>query len=168
MVKSLDQYFSIAVTTTTGTWIPFGSIPGFSSIDDIVMKTWVNYYDNCITLDFLKNETVSEEGISTIWIDMYGKYNPSQMAVEVIPVDRGLFTDRALKNTRLFYFGPNILMEKGVPHGTYDDYILELNQDKYVEHDPSKNCKNYPYQEYNNYNACDKNFTLRRGSEILL
>ena len=167
-VQSLNEYFGIAVTTTTGKVIQFGKAQRQVTLDSVIMQTWVNYFDNCISVDFLKQETVGEEGISSIWIAMTGKYDPSQMAVEVVPLDRGLFTDRTLKSTKLYYNGPNIVMEKGVPYGTYDDYILELNQDRYVENDPSKNCKNYPYQKYNNYNDCDKNFTLRRGSEILL
>ena len=166
-MKSLDHYFAIAVTTATGTLFQFGNQDGFKSIDDVVIKTWVNYYDNCIALDFLKHDIIRKEGISSIWIDMTGKYNSSLMAVEVIPLDRSFLTDRTLKNTRLFYNGPNIVMEKGVPSGTYDDYILELNQDKYVENDPSKNCRNYPYQDYDNYNDCDKNFTLKSGDETL-
>ena len=102
MVKSLDHYFAIAVTTATGTLFQFGNQDGFKSIDDVVIKTWVNYYDNCIALDFLKHDIIRKEGISSIWIDMTGKYNSSLMAVEVIPLDRSLLTDRTLKNTRLF------------------------------------------------------------------
>ena len=166
-MKSLDQYFAIAVTTAADILVQFGNQDGFKSIDDVVIKTWVNYYDNCIALDFLKHDIIRKEGISSIWIDMIGKYNSSLMAVEVIPLDRSLLTDRTLKSNRLFYNGPNIVMEKGVPTGTYDDYILELNQDKYVENDPSKNCRNYPHQDYDNYNDCDKNFTSRSGDETL-
>ena len=162
-VQSLDDYFAIAVTTTTKELVYFEKIrPGSSSVDSVIMKAWVNYYDNCITVDFLKNETVRQGGISTIWIDVLKKrYNTSLMATEIIPVDRNLFTDRTLKNTKLFYNGPNIALEKGASDGAYDDYILEIKQDTYMENDPSKNCKKYPNQKFESYNHCDKDFTLR-------
>ena len=167
LVKSLNDYFGIAVTTTKENVFGFGTgNPSWQvSIDSILVDSWVNYFDNCITLDFLKNETIKEEGIRDIYVDFYDKYNASLMSVEIIPLDRNLFTERTLKNTRLYYFGPNIVMEKGVFTGAYDDYILELRQDRYVEHDPSKNCKNYPNKEYESYNACDKNFTLTTLAE---
>ena len=132
--------------TTKEKWVYFDIRRGFSSIDSIVMKAWVNYYDNCITVDFLKIESVRQEGISTIWIDVLRKrYNTSLMASEIIPLDRNIFTDRTLKSTKLFYNGPNIALEKGASDGAYDDYILELKQDTYMENAPSKNCRTSPF-----------------------
>ena len=63
-------------------------------------------------------------------------------------------------------------MEKNAPYGTYDDYILELKQDRYVENDPSKNCKNYPTRKHKSYNVCDREFVRRTltkhfGSEFV-
>ena len=128
--------------------------------------------DNCITVDFLKNQTISEEGITSVWVDLHNEYNSSLMSVEIIPLDRNLFTERRLKNTMLYYYGPNIVVEKNAPYGTYDDYILELKQDRYVENDPSKNCKNYPTRKHKSYNVCDKEFVRRTltkhfGSEFV-
>ena len=113
-MQSLDDYLAITVTTTTEELVHFGNFqPGSSSIDSVIKKAWVNNYDNCITVDFLNNETVREEGISTIWIDVLRKrYNTSLNAIEIIPVDRNLFTDRTLKSTKLFYDGPNIALVK--------------------------------------------------------
>ena len=110
-VQSLDDYLAITVTTTTEELVFFRNIrPGSSSIDSDIKKAWVNYYDNCITVDFLKNEIVRQGGISTIWIDVLKKqYNTSLMAIEIIPVDRNLFTDRTLKSTNLHLLVKNTL-----------------------------------------------------------
>ena len=59
------------------------------------------------------------------------------------------------------------MLEKGVSDGAYDDYIVELKQDTYMEHDPSKNCRNYPNQRFQSYNHCDKDFTLRTPQKAL-
>ena len=63
------------------------------------------------------------------------------------------------------HFGPNIVLEKDIPHGSSDEYILELKQDIFVENDPSKNCVKYPTADYETYNDCDKHFTLKTLAE---
>ena len=146
--------------------IPVSLINFNFSIDSIVVETWVNYFDNCVTVDFLKNDVIRAEGIANIFVYIFDQtFHSDFTSVEIIPVDRNLFTDRNLKNTRLYYFGPNIVMAKDAPPRSSDDYILELKQDIFVENDASKNCVNYPNADYDSYNDCDKNFTLRKLAE---
>ena len=175
-MRSLDDFLQILVTTKTNNIVAFGDfnthfVTFNISIDTIVVETWVNYFDNCITVDFLKNGVVKEEGILNIWIQAstfgprFPRFDFSKMSLEIIPVDRNLFTDRNLKYTRLYYFGPNIVLEKDIPFGSSDDYILELKQDIFVENDPSKNCVKYPTADYETYNDCDKDFTLKTLAE---
>ena len=114
----------------------------------------------------MKNDVIRAEGIANIFVyifdDTLGSHYTS---IEVIPVDRNLFTERNLKNTRLYYFGPNIAMGENAPYRSSDDYILELKQDIFVENDPSKNCANYPNAQCDSYNDCDKKFTLKKLSD---
>ena len=135
------------------------------SIDSLVVETWVNYFDNCLSVDFLKNNVIRAEGIANIFVFIFDETFSKFTSVEIVPVDRNLFTDRNLKNTRLFYFGPNIVMSKEAPYRSSDDYILELKQDIFVEDDPSKNCVNFPTREFQSYNDCDKNFTITKLAE---
>ena len=122
------------------------------------METWVNYRDNCVTIDLLKNDDIREVGIANIYIYLKDHtLNASFTSLQIIPIDRNLFTERHLKSTKLYTSGPNIVMDKNAPYRSYDSYILELRQNTFVE-----NCANYPNSEYDSYNNCDKNFTLRK------
>ena len=66
VVRSLDDFLQILVTTKTGNEVAFGDFKTYLvnfnvSIDTIVVDTWVNYFDNCITVDFLKNDLVRKK-----------------------------------------------------------------------------------------------------------
>ena len=165
MVKSLDEYLHILVETTTGNTLLYGDFATENmlyntSIDTITIDTWISHFDNCITVDFTKDEIILRENIAYIWIEPDQRFISLNMSLEIVPLDRHLFTDRNLKNTRLFYSGKNIVIDKDAPLGSSDDYILELRRDVFVEQDRSKNCRNFPTSAYESYNECDKNFTL--------
>ena len=169
-MESLDEYLHILVRTTTGSTLLFGdsvldSMVYNISIDTITIDTWINHFDNCITLDFAKDEIILKENIAYIWIEPHQSFISLNMSLEIVPLDRHLFTDRNLKNTRLYYSGHNIVIDKDAPFGSSDDYILELSQDVFVEKDHSKNCRNYPTSAFESYNECDKNFILSTLAE---
>ena len=84
------------------------------SIDTIVVETWVNYFDNCVKIDFVKNAIIAEEGIEIIYIYPNSE---STVSFEIVPVDRKLFTDRNLKFTKLYNPGGDIILERGAPNG---------------------------------------------------
>ena len=130
------------------------------------METWVNYIDNCLTVDLLKYNDIRQVGIANIFVYVYDTtLNSSFNSLQIIPIDRNLFTERHLKSTKLYYSGPNIVMDKNAPNRSTDSYIMELKQNTFVENDPSKHCVNYPNSENESYNDCDKNFTMRKLAE---
>ena len=130
------------------------------------METWVNYIDNCVTIDLLKNDDIHGMGIANIFVYVNDlTLKSSFTSLQIIPIDRNLFTERYLKSTKLYYSGPSIVMDKNAPYRSSDSYILKLKQNKFVENDRSKNCVNYPNSEYDSYNDCDKSFTLRKLAE---
>ena len=96
------------------------------------METWVNYIDNCLTFDLLKNND------DNIFVYVYDHtLNSSFNSLQIIPIDRNLFTERHLKSTKLYYSGPNIVMDKNAPYRSTESYIMELKQNTFVENDPS-------------------------------
>ena len=165
VVRTLDDYLHMIVTTTTGKTLLFGDFETpwnryNISIDSIVVDTWTSYFDNCIAVDFLKSDLLVKEEISYIWIEPNSNSSLSNKSLEIIPLDRSLFTDRNLKDTKLYYSGYNIELEKDAPFGSSDDYVLELQQNIFLRHDLSKNCVDYPTNKYESYNDCDKDFVL--------
>ena len=102
------------------------------------METWVNYIDNCLTVDLLKYNDIRQVGIANIFVYVYDTtLNSSFNSLQIIPIDRNLFTERHLKSTKLYYSGPNIVMDKNAPYRSTESYIMELKQNTFVENDPS-------------------------------
>ena len=69
MVKSLDEYLHILVETTTGNTLLYGDFATENmlyntSIDTITIDTWISHFDNCITVDFTKDEIILRENIA--------------------------------------------------------------------------------------------------------
>jgi hypothetical protein len=147
-----------SISIFTGTYANTGNVVNFGpNLQHVIVDTWINWFDNCVLVDFLKDETLRREGISTI----YFYFSSRPLSVNIIPEDRNLVTERALQNNMLYYFGPTVEMSIDTPEGSYDNYIMELKQEVYVEHDQSKNCMNYPNKTYESYNACDKAYVKR-------
>ena len=174
LVRSLDDHLHMIVRTTTGKTLHFGDenfengkfgVRYNISFDSIVVDTWTSYFDNCIAVDFLLCDSLEKEEISYIWIEPNSNSFFARKSLEIIPLDRSLFTDRNLKDTKLYYSGYNIELEKGVPFGSSDDYVLELQQNIFVRDDLSKNCVDYPTKRYESYNDCDKDFVLTTLAE---
>ena len=72
-------------------------------------------------IDFLKNDVIRAEVIANIFVYFFDGLGSHYTSIEVIPVDRNLFTECNLKNTRLYYFGPNIAMDENAPRRSSDD-----------------------------------------------
>ena len=138
------------------------------SIDTIVVETQVNYFDNCVKIDFVKNAIIAEEGIEIIYIYPNSE---STVSFEIVPVDRKLFTDRNSKFTKLYNPGDDIILERGAPNGfRYERYdnIVEMKQDIFVENDPSKSCRSYPNEDLRTTMTAIKTLSQRPSQSTLV
>ena len=83
-------------------------------------------------------------------------------SLEILLVDRSVSTDREIATNSLYTAGPRIemrpvkvdpLLGKG-----WSTYIAQIHENIFVENDPTKKCKNYPNEDHETYNDCDKAF----------
>ena len=76
----------------------------------------------------------------------------ASLNIELLLVDPRIFTLRTISIHKLRVQGDRLLVDKN----HWRTYNLDLNQDVFVEKDPTKNCAVYPNREYESYGKCDQ------------
>ena len=119
----------------------------FSS-DQLYMKR-PNYPHNCYTLD-ISNITRGRL-IQTLYFFFKRSNNET---VQVLAQGRGLETHREVYDNMLLASGDAMEARPG----KLAKYVLKIDQNVFVEEDTSKNCRNYPNEDFKSYAACDDHF----------
>ena len=64
----------------------------------------------------------------------------------------------------MIYSGPS-LISNNLATTTHPVIIIKISQTIDSELDSDKNCKNYPYKNFENYGSCDENFVNQEVSK---
>ena len=78
--------------------------------------------------------------------------------------DKNRVSSRSLRSNRLIYSGPS-LISNNLATTTYQVIIIKISQTLDSELDSDKNCKNYPYQNFESYGSCDEDFVYQEVSK---
>ena len=134
-----------------------------SAKENIVLER-INYPGNCYTLDVTQMHDVVGKGIRRI--EMMFKDTPRR-SVEVYVLGKSLDTRRTIRSNA-FYSKGVIIRPKTL---TWGSYIVKTHEVNYVEEDQSKDCKNYPNQDFTSFSDCDdelsKDFLAKRFPNII-
>ena len=159
----------------------------------LIVETWINYFDNCLTVDFLRNRAHIFASLgspfpgSRCYVRHAGKwYHPCRGHSQHLCLSKWwhsgilpylnwdhssrwkpFYWSKFQEHKALLFWAQHcIVMDRTAVNRSYDEYISdELKRDIFVEKDPTKNCVKYPNAEYDSYNQCDKNFNLRKLEE---
>ena len=74
--------------------------------------------------------------------------------VQILVQGRGIETSRDVYDNMLLASGDYIKTKPGKRY----KYVLKINQKVFVEEDKSKNCRNYPNEDFESYAACDDRY----------
>ena len=74
--------------------------------------------------------------------------------------DRNRVSSRSLRINRLIYSGP-LLVSNNLAKTSNPQIIIKISQTIDSELDADKNCKNYPYENFENYGNCDDDFVRK-------
>ena len=77
--------------------------------------------------------------------------------------DKNRVSSRSLRSNRLIYSGPS-LISNNLATTTHPVIIIKISQTIDSELDSDKNCKNYPYKNFENYGSCDEDFVYQEVS----
>ena len=138
----------------------------WSFCEIVVQPTLVNFPNNCQAVDLPEEQ--KKMGIKMAMFDFDPEFInslPKPIKLELVIEDRAKATDRRLQRNRLHYNGQAIELDLARPVGM--EYIIELKQQVYQEKDASKNCKNYPTENWKSYKQCDAEKTQERIKSIM-
>ena len=113
---------------------------------------WSNseQYPSCQSLDLY--DFIEETKIpKTIWF----RFNVLENLSAILFVEeRNKATSRSLRIKRLIYNGPTMeIADLSKP--SINEVVLSISQTIDSEQDKDKNCKNYPFQNFQSYRECD-------------
>ena len=138
-----------AKTLLTKFWIAWGPGDWTSFSSDQIYLAVPNYPHNCYTLDI--SDHTKGKLIQTIYF--YFR-SPNRETVQILVEGKGIVTRRDVYDNMLLASGDAIETRPG----SLTKYVLKINQKVYVEEDKSKNCRNYPNEDFENYAACDDHY----------
>ena len=109
-----------------------------------------NYPHNCYTLD-ISNHT----GVGLIQTIYFYFKSPNRETVKIFAQGKGgIQTSRDVYDNMLLASGDAI----ATTPGSLTKYVLKISQNIFVEEDESKNCRNYPNEDFDSYANCDDNY----------
>ena len=112
----------------------------------------LSYPHNCLTLD-LNNALTPEQFQHADMIIFEFKFD-EESSVEVAIEDRLSALERDNPEAKRGFSGP--MIEQKLNQKKYTKYIVEFSQNVFVEEDPSVQCKNYPSEDFDTFDDCDK------------
>ena len=105
------------------------------------------------------------------YFDLSGHNTPLQIFFHIAPIENlGIsihieernraLKKRPLKNNVLTYSGP-LIRNPSLSSPRITRMMLKFEQFLFSDKDDSKNCKNYPHDEYSSYRECDEKFIYK-------
>ena len=155
-----------------------------SGILQKVSYNWTNIIANVeIYTDHFKDHLILSQGLNwspvfqyplcqTLNIEKYfdlNKYTPKEimfnlegfenLGVTLNIVEKNKILTRTLKTNFLAYEGPSLeIFDLFEENHTQIEVIFKMSQVIKTEKDPESQCKNYPHENYLNYNDCDQSY----------
>ena len=123
------------------------------------MLNGLNYPGNCKSLDVSKE--LHGIDVKQLFFNFKGvDFSKIQHSVDIWAENRQTNLDRANKNIRWYNSGEE-KMTLDLKYPKYRDYLISFTMTKYAESDASKECVDYPTEEFDTYNDCDREFILQ-------
>ena len=118
--------------------------------------TTVFQYPLCQTINLEDYMDLSENTPQEVQIYLG---NVTNLGVNLHFIDKRKSCTRTLVNNYLAYNGPSIEMSDLITDNTTQlEVIVKLSQNIKTEQDPESQCKNYPFENFLNYNDCDQTY----------
>ena len=128
----------------------FTSIDNEKSVNVSAHLTKVNYPQNCYSVNLTQISKASPaEGVKMLKMAFKTEKTKS---VSINLQCRTLTSNRELYDNAFYTKGDPIYVEPG----KFRKYAVEISKNVYLEEDKSKNCRDYPNQDFASYMDCDE------------
>ena len=119
----------------------------------------------CKTLNFTESLDLNENTPKEIQIYLGEIEN---LGINLHFIEKNKVLTRTLLNNYLAYDGPSVaISDLSIDSSKQIQVILKMSQDINTEINEESKCKNYPYENYLNYNACDESYVQNIMKEKL-
>ena len=112
-----------------------------------VSRDRVNFPHNCFTLDITNSVELQGKGIRRLFIFFHDLQN---YEVEIFVHGASLACYRDIKDHLFYFSGDPIKIARNTAPAHYQ-YMMKMQQTVYVEEDVTKNCREYPNDDFNSY-----------------
>ena len=128
----------------------FTSIDNEKSVNVSAHLTKVNYPQNCYSVNLTQISKASPaEGVKMLKMAFKTEKTKS---VSITLQCRTLTSNREMYDNAFYTKGDPIYVEPG----KFRKYAVEISKNVYLEEDKSKNCRDYPNQDFASYMDCDE------------
>ena len=128
----------------------------------------INWLYECFTLNLSNIRKADLNGMEAIGVYL----NRSDDIVlktdfELRVTGETLTSKREIKEHRLYASGNAMKLSSGaVKQDTVSSFVVKIMKKVFVEEDRTKNCRNYPNQDFGSYKDCDFQFMKKKVKEI--
>ena len=134
---------------------------------NIVTLDKISWLYGCFSLNLSnvrKDDLNGMEGIAVNFNDIFLKNNVS---LELKVSGKTLASRRAIQELQLYATGHDMkLSSDDVKLNLYSTYIVKIKKNVFVEEDRTKNCQNYPNEDFVSYKECDFQYMKNRVKEL--
>ena len=126
--------------------------------------TWdlIPMYPMCQYVDF--HDYVDMDVLTPLQLQIeFNKVENSSVTVDLLPEERLTRMRRTLKSKRTKFIGPP--MSLPLKNTIKSKYFITISQTIHSERDTAKPCRNYPTEEYESYEECDRLFVYKKMIE---
>ena len=127
--------------------------------EDLKMDISNPYFpDNVLNIHLSEFEGIQRTLVLSLGFENLQKHGVKELELRLLDV--GLLTGRPLNSLQGQFYGDSIVFEPGTNSSNNHEhhYNVILEQTKFLEEDTSKNCVNYPTENYKTYQHCDDSF----------
>ena len=113
--------------------------------------------DNVLNIHLSEIEGIQRTHVLSLGFEKLQKHGVEQLELRLL--DSGLLTGRPLNSLGQFY-GESFVFEPAThPSNNHEHrYSVILEQNRFLKEDTSRNCVNYPTENYKTYQHCDDSF----------
>ena len=137
---------------------------------DMVSLDKINWLYECFSLNLSniqKPDLNGMEGIAVNFNQSDGNFLKNNFSVELQVQGKTLASQRVIQEHQLYASGDAMkLSSDDVKLNLFSTYIVKIKKNVFVEEDRTKNCQNYPNEDFVSYKECDFQYMKNRVKEL--
>ena len=137
---------------------------------DRVSLDKINWIYECFSLNLSnvdKSDMNGMEGIAVNFNQSDDSFSKNNVSLEFQVWGKTLASRRVIQELQLYASGEAMKLSRDdVKRNLYSTYIVKIKKNVFVEEDGTKNCRNYPNQDFVSFKECDFQYMKNKVKEV--